>query len=693
MFFYGFDQLGERLEKPTPGDPIEALLELAQRYRAFVVQNPSLAALMFSRPFASFDPAPEESAAGARVRTRIVDAVRHAIDAGRITGDPIDIAHAYVSVLRLATMNVLPPLRIELDPALHGHARRKAAGREMQRLLLRLFYSTYDFRRPIVSALAEAARRYGTRRPVLEDINREPLTWRRIFTRAMVLAPLLAKNTRRGEHVGVLLPNSNANVLVFLALQLTGRVPAMLNFTAGPQAILRACDTAAVRTVYTARKFAENAQLQAVMEELAKSLDVVYLEDLRTQVSAFGKLLGLLRSFFPVLQHRLWGGAKPDDPAVVLFTSGSEGSPKGVVLSHANLLSNYAQVRCLIDFRPDDVLFACLPMFHSFGLNGGFLMPLLGGAKVFLYPTPLHYRIIPELIYEMGATILFGTSTFFKGYARYAHPYDLFTLRYTVAGAERLRPETRTQWMEKFGIRILEGYGVTEASPVIAVNTPIAHKAGSVGQILPGMEYYLEPVPGIGEGGRLIVRGPNVMVGYLLPGADGIRPPSTDRGPGWYDTGDIAFVDDEGFIHIRGRARRFAKIGGEMVSLAAVEELALQTWPEYNHAAVAIADEKKGEKIILVSDCPEASRRGIQEKARELRYSELCIPRKVFRAEKLPLLASGKTDYITLSKLLQQEDREDGGWIDRLGRLVTGEREETLPPVPAAGEDPPAGDH
>src|SRR5690606_29993476 len=252
---------------------------------------------------------------------------------------------------------------------------------------------------------------------------------------------------------------------------------------------------------------------------------VVFLEDLRGQVSALGRLRGWLGSFTPGLEYRRWGVAAPDAPAVVLFTSGSEGTPKGVVLSHANLLSNYAQARCLIDLRPDAVMFSCLPMFHSFGLNGGFLMPLLGGTKVFLYPTPLHYRIIPELIYEMGATILFGTSTFFKGYARYAHPFDLRTLRYAVAGAERLRPETRAQWMEKFGIRILEGYGVTEASPVIAVNTPIAHKAGSVGQILPGMEYYLEPVPGIGEGGRLIVRGPNVMVGYLLPGADGIRPP------------------------------------------------------------------------------------------------------------------------------------------------------------------------
>ena len=570
-------------------------------------------------------------------------------------------------------MLVLPPEKFDLDPALRGHVRRKAAGRAMQRLLHRMFFITYDYRKTVFEALLEAARRHGADRPILDDINREPQSYRQLFTRIFILARLVERETSPAEHVGVLLPNAVATPVVLLALQFAGRVPAMLNFTAGAQGILRACETARIGLVYTSRKFVENAGLEDMIGDLATRLRIVYLEDLRGRISAPARLLGWLRSRFPERHfRRAAAAAGPDSPAVILFTSGSEGIPKGVVLSHANLLSNYAQVRCHIDFRLTDLLFSCLPLFHSFGLNGGLLMPLLGGSRTFLYPTPLHYRIIPELIYETGATILFGTSTFFKGYARHAHPYDFSSLRYVVAGAEKLRDETQRDWMEKFGIRILQGYGVTEASPVIACNTPIAHRLGSVGQMMPDMDCYLETVPGMSEGGRLIVRGPNIMLGYLLHGSAGIQPPATDRGPGWYDTGDIAALDAGGFVTILGRARRFAKIGGEMISLTAVEELALLTWPEYTHAALSLPDERKGEKIVLVTDNPDASRRDIQEQARLRGYGEMYIPKRIVMAEELPLLVSGKTDYFRLQQLAAAEDREGSGWIRSMSRLVGG---------------------
>jgi acyl-[acyl-carrier-protein]-phospholipid O-acyltransferase/long-chain-fatty-acid--[acyl-carrier-protein] ligase len=567
----------------------------------------------------------------------------------------------------------LPPEKFDLDPALHGHVRRKAAGREMQRLLQRMFYLTYDWRRTVFEALLDAARRHGAERKLLEDINRDPQSYRQLFMRIFIFARLIARDTGPGEHVGVLLPNVVSTPIVLLALQFAGRVPAMLNFTAGAQGILRACETGNIGLIYTSRKFIENAGLGATITDLATRVRVVYLEDLRSRVSLAAKLLGLVRARFPAWHHRLAAApAGPDSPAVILFTSGSEGIPKGVVLSHANLLSNYAQVRCLIDFRATDLMFSCLPLFHSFGLNGGLLMPLLGGSRIFLYPTPLHYRIIPELIYEMGATILFGTSTFFKGYARHAHQFDFSTLRYVVAGAEKLRDETQRDWMEKFGIRILQGYGVTEASPVIACNTPIGHRLGSVGQLMPDMDFYLEPVAGMTEGGRLVVRGPNVMQGYLLHGATGIHAPSTDRGQGWYDTGDIAAVDADGYVTILGRAKRFAKIGGEMVSLTAVEELALLTWPDYAHAALSLPDERKGERIVLVTDNPDASRKEIQEQAHLHGYGELYIPRRIVLAEELPLLVSGKTDYFRLQQLAAAEDREGSGWIRGMSRLIGG---------------------
>ena len=570
------------------------------------------------------------------------------------------------------TIRVLPPETISLDPDLKGHARRMAAANAMQDLMFRLYYTTYDYNNDLYSALLDAANRYGMNREVVEDINREPLNYRQFITRTLILARLLRTDTEPGEHIGLLLPNVTTTLIAVMALQYLHRICAMLNYTAGAQAILRACDVGNVRTVYTSRRFIEQANLHTVAEELDNKINLIYLEDLRNKVTVIDKLAGFIRSYYTTRHYRKRSRQTgPDNPAIILFTSGSEGIPKGVILSHKNILSNFAQVRCHIHFGAADTVFACLPMFHSFGLNAGCLMPLLGGSKVFIYPTPLHYRLIPELIYELGISILFGTSTFFKGYARYAHAFDFQSLRYTVAGAEKLRDDTRKIWMEKFGIRILEGYGVTEASPVISVNTPLICRQGTVGQILPGMECYIKPVPGISEGGRLVVKGPNVMLGYLLHDKPGeIVSPATERGPDWYDTGDIAAIDADGFISIIGRAKRFAKLGGEMISLAAVEELAMETWPGFNHAAVNLPDEKKGEKIVLVTDNMNAGRKAIQERAKQLKYGELYIPRKVVLAEELPMLSTGKVDYIILTQMAMKEDEEGTGWISKLAHFM-----------------------
>jgi len=588
------------------------------------------------------------------------------------------------------SLRVLPSQRLGIDPNLTGHERRIAATLAMQDIMYQLYYSAYNSSRDLFTAFLQASEIYGHDSVVLEDFNREPLSYRQLLTRLFTLSRLLQRNTASGEHIGLLLPNANATVICFLALQYLGRIPAMLNYTAGIQALTAACTTGRINTVYTSKRFIESAGLQKLEEGLKARIRLVYLEDLRGQLTLANKLAGLALSYCPRLLR--WRGVKlrdPDSPAVILFTSGSEGSPKGVVLSHRNILANYAQVRCHINFSPSDTVFTCLPLFHSFGLNAGTLMPLLGGSKVFIYPTPLHYRLIPELIYEMEATILFGTSTFFKGYAHHAHPYDFRSLRFTVAGAEKLREDTLRLWMEKFGIRILEGYGVTETSPVLSVNTPIIHKPGSVGRILPGIKCYLEPVSGIQVGGRLVVRGPNIMLGYLLPDCPGkIVPPQTSRGIGWHDTGDIADIDAEGFIHIQGRARRFAKLGGEMVSLTVVEELAIQTWPGFTHAAISLPDERKGEKIVLITDYQLADRKQLQDTARRLHYSELSVPRHVLIMENLPILGTGKIDYIRLGELVSAEDIDGQGWLAKIsGLLKTPGHEESASGGHASGRD------
>ncbi|HYW15394.1 MAG TPA: AMP-binding protein [Allosphingosinicella sp.] len=402
-----------------------------------------------------------------------------------------------------------------------------------------------------------------------------------------------------------------------------------------------------MRSPVTARAFVEQAKLGEVAAGLeAEGLSIRYLEDIGAGIGAGAKLGALLAGRFAA--GRGSGKVPPDSPAVILFTSGSEGLPKGVVLSHRNLLANCQQLAARIDFNASDLVLNALPVFHSFGLTGGTLLPILNGVKTLLYPSPLHYRIVPALAYDSNATILFGTDTFLAGYSRMAHSYDFYSLRYVFAGAERVRDETRRTWSEKFGLRILEGYGATEAGPVIAVNTPMHYRAGTVGRLLPGIRAELEPVPGIETGGRLSICGPNVMAGYLKVDAPGVLQPPTG---GWHDTGDIVEFDPEGFVTILGRAKRFAKIGGEMVSLPAVEGYASALWPEADHAVVTRPDPRKGEQLILFTTRKDADSKGLQAWARANGVTELMIPRDIRVMDALPVLGTGKLDYVTLTAM------------------------------------------
>lgn len=392
------------------------------------------------------------------------------------------------------------------------------------------------------------------------------------------------------------------------------------------------------------------ARLDETIEKLGAHAKIVYLEDVKERISTFDKLCAVIsKPFASTIHHRV--GAAPDDPAVVLFTSGSEGSPKGVVLSHANLLANRYQLAARIDFNPSDIVFNALPIFHSFGLTGGTLLPILSGIKVFLYPSPLHYRIVSALAYDTNATIMFGTNTFLSGYARVAHSYDFCNVRYVFAGVKKVKEETRRTWSDKFGIRILEGYGATETSPAISTNTPMHFKPGTVGRFMPGISYDLEAVPGINDGGKLIVSGPNVMLGYLRAENPGVLHPVHDNR---YDTGDIVSVDAEGYITILGRVKRFAKIAGEMVSLAAVEALIFALWPGYNHAVISIPDSRKGEQLALVTECVEADRNAIQAYINSSGGTELMVPRSIVVADRIPVLGSGKIDYVGVGNLVKK---------------------------------------
>ena len=466
---------------------------------------------------------------------------------------------------------------------------------------------------------------------------------------ALGLMRIMARISSPGEVIGVLTPNAAPTLGLVLALSAGKRVPALLNYTAGAEGLRAACTAANIKTIIASRAFLEKARLMPIVEQLT-GIQVHYLEDLKSTITTGDKLWVLWHLSFPKSAAL---PQTPDDPAIVLFTSGSEGKPKGVVHSHTSVLSNVAQIRAVADFTPLDKFMMALPLFHSFGLTCGVLLPLVSGCKVFLYPSPLHYRVIPEIVYDRDCTVLFGTSTFLANYGKFAHPYDFGRLRYVVAGAEKLSEDVRRLWIEKFGIRILEGYGVTECAPVVAVNVPMACRIGSVGQLMPCMEYELEAVPGIEQGGALHVKGPNVMKGYFLFDQPGVIQAPQSIGPGWYSTGDIVQRDDEGFIHIRGRLKRFAKIAGEMVSLEVVEKNATNAAPGFIHAASTRPDAAKGEALVLFTTAPDLRREQLLAAAKASGSPELSVPRSIRHVEAIPLLGSGKTDYVTLKKMAE----------------------------------------
>ncbi len=546
------------------------------------------------------------------------------------------------------TVTILEPRRFEMPQGTVGRARRQLAGIKLYDVMSEMIFETCDYRQTLFEALLDARAVHGGNQPVLEDMERKPLSYDGLLLGSLVLGRKLARLSKAKEYVGLLLPNSVAAVVAFFGLQAFGRVPAMLNYSTGSKNMVAALTAAQIETVVTSRRFIEMAKLDAAIEALSAQARIVYLEDVRKRISILDKLAGLAARLAPRLIHRR-AEASWDDPAVVLFTSGSEGTPKGVALSHGNLLANRHQLAATIDFNPTDIVFNALPIFHAFGLTGGTLLPVLSGLKTFLYPSPLHYRIVPALVYDSNATILFGTDTFLSGYARLAHGYDFYSVRYVFAGAEKVRDETRRVWSDKFGLRILEGYGATETAPVIATNTPMHFKAGTVGRFLPGIAHELEEVPGIDAGGRLIVSGPNVMLGYLRAESPGLleRPPD-----GRYDTGDIVSIDDHGFVTIQGRAKRFAKIAGEMVSLSAVEATASALWPEHMHAVLSVPDARKGERLVLVTENADAERDALLDFARAQGIAELMVPRTIQSVDRLPVLATGKVDYVGVKNLL-----------------------------------------
>ncbi len=507
-----------------------------------------------------------------------------------------------------------------------------------------------DLKVSLFEALVKAENDYGASHVIIEDQDRKPMSYGLFITAIFAFSRLLKRNLGDEARVGLMLPTSLGGALCFWALHALGKAPVMINFTAGQANVRAAATVSQIRTVLTSRRFVDNAKLEDLAEAMKGYVRIIYLEDIRKDVTIVDKAIAAVAAKVPLA---FAAKSKPSDIGVILFTSGSFGSPRGVVLTQANLIANCRQIQAHIDLDPEWTIFNPMPIFHSLGLLGGLILPLLTGMRVLNYPSPLHVKQIPGLIRDSRAALLFSTDTFLNQYARQAEPDDFKSLQFIVCGAEKVREETHKLFATQFGgIPIVEGYGVTECSPVVAVNNPFNNHYGTVGQALPRIETRLEPVEGIADGGRLFVKGPNIMAGYINADSPDVVESPKD---GWHDTGDIVNIDAEGFIRILGRAKRFAKIAGEMVSLTAVEHIAEQVWPDNRHAVVAVSDDKKGERLILITDHPDADVGRLTDWAKLNGTPVLAIPKRIVKVPAVPVLGSGKTDYVTLQKLAETE--------------------------------------
>jgi acyl-[acyl-carrier-protein]-phospholipid O-acyltransferase/long-chain-fatty-acid--[acyl-carrier-protein] ligase len=501
------------------------------------------------------------------------------------------------------------------------------------------------------------AKRYEKKTAIIDRATNQRVTYKDVLIRGLILAEKL-KSRDRG-FIGVMVPTSAGCFYAILAVLISGHTPVMINYSTGAADNCREAQRRlAFRTILTSRALLERIKCPV--------LDgMICLEDMARSVGILDKIRGAIRATSSA--ERLISRLPPGDDeqnAVVLFTSGSEKDPKAVPLTHGNILSNLEAFAEILDFGPHDTMMANLPLFHVFGLTVNCWLPLERGMTIVTYPNPLEFRSVCSAVKEERVTVMVGTPAFLHGYAQKSEPGDFKTVRLLITGADKCPESLRRAWWDKHNIILYEGYGTTETSPVVSVNTPQHNRPGSVGKSIPNVEVRLEHYDtgeqcGVNQIGKVLVKGPNVMKGYF----DDFEASSLHLRHGWYDTGDMGYMDADGYLWHVGRLRRFLKVGGEMVSLVKVEDVLERLLPQDCECCVVeVPDAMRGARIVAAVTRQVDERAILAEMAESL--PRIALPKQFVVVPDLPKMSSGKLDFRRITELVRdlvQERDRDGG--------------------------------
>jgi acyl-[acyl-carrier-protein]-phospholipid O-acyltransferase/long-chain-fatty-acid--[acyl-carrier-protein] ligase len=495
------------------------------------------------------------------------------------------------------------------------------------------------------------AKQYPDKLAIIDRSTEKKVTYSKALIASLILAGKFRKH--HDGFIGIMIPTSAGCMLSVLGVLITGKVPVMINYSTG----------AANNAEYAQKKcgFKTIIASRALLEKIGCRVvsGMVFIEDIMEELGPADKMKALLKSKLPLsLLLKAVHQGDPDDNLVILFTSGSEKDPKAVQLTHRNIGSNVMDIAKVLTVTSDDIMMANLPLFHVFGHNINFWLPLLFGMTVVSYANPLDYKKVCSIIREEKVSLMVGTPSFFSGYLRQSEPGDFSSLRVAVAGADKTPDSLRAGFIEKHKLELCEGYGTTETSPVVATNLPDANKPGSVGKVLPSARVKIvdinsgETLPP-GNEGKILVKGDLVMKGYF----DDIEETSLRIKDGWYETGDMGMMDEEGYLWHRGRLKRFVKIGGEMVSLVRVETVLLSLLPaDADCCVVEVPDSLKGARIVAALTKPVNEKKLLKAMAEEL--PNIALPKQFMILDEFPKMGSGKIDFRSITELVRQRLRE-----------------------------------